>query len=921
MKNKTKVGYGYNVLNTSYIEPAGTEERYPILDLPPNTVKTDSDIRTEILVATGSSLSELSTDFNEVIGVKGKYELFSASVDVNYRKNTQTNKSYAYTKLMGLHRKVKHVLTNGDEYRQYFTPQFKMDLEGNHALGAIEFFKRYGTHLITEISYGGRFEIDFTTEITKEESVENIKMDIKAAYNDLISANSTTEYTEKTKNIIKRSALSFKCIGGDGTVITSLNGLNKKYDTWLKSLNSEENQEICDIPNRRNLENSLIPIWKLCSSTQRANELEKVFQKLYKELNNGGKNMKTHLSKFDYMVDAKGKKINLNNDMVTAVTQYSVNEAMKAYLENTPTEMCAFTLYTTDESDRSVYFQLFHNTDTHTMPAAFPETIRQEKELYTKLTKLGLFDIPVEKDARTVQQKENIKKAYEDYYLVSGYRFVSGVPSSYKEDQKLAFRPLDLNPSSDPTTAGVLYTQSFKDFQIIELNENHRKLTFSKISQANFEEPWIYRYSIKFSLNDVEFTNLPSHVQEQVRNHFHLKDSEIATLFEMAQLKLDLLTLAVSTQPQIEGIKEETQANLKVVLDRYIKQDMADAFIIGHVVTPRDNTKDYFFRPRRYTFSVSDAIEYNGVKDPDLKTLNYVISFEDADPIPQSYNWEWIKPECKLVNAGVMAIKRDQIFNRFNEDFRTSVLRKLRKILTATMEGNHKTIFDLRWVYGIKEDTSQDANRFIFNPARNLYEYVSYNGEGKKVEGIDNYSHAGEISFYIPPMVAGTADFALRYTMKSTAQWSGIIKDGRKYPAIVFTVDVVAWADVVYDSGHSQGTVYDHTIKCSVGLDVDAMGNITLVKTVEDIPHKETMDKNGWAEFASFGGIDEVIDSISGTVKGWVNEAVDNFKDRFQKNFKHNVAWIMPGQKTFSFDDACFSEYGDFCVKVTYQTK
>ena len=370
---------------------------------------------------------------------------------------------------MGLHRKVKHVLTNGDEYQRHFTSQFKQDLEGNNALGAIEFFKRYGTHLITEISYGGRFEIDFTTEMTEKDTVENIKIDIKAAYDNLISANSTTEYTEKTKSIIKRSTLNFKCIGGDGTVITSLDGLNGKYDTWVKSLNNAGNQEICDIPNRKNLGNSLVPVWKLCSSTQRANELEKVFQKLYKERNNGGTDMKTNLAKFDYIIDAKGKKINLNNDMVTAVTQYSVNEAMKAYLDNTPTEMCAFTLYTTDEQDRSVYFQLFRDTDIHTMPSAFPETIRQQKDLYTKLMGLKLFDISADKTARTPQQTDNIKKAYEDYYLISGYRFMSGVPSFYTKDQKLAFRPLDLNPSSDPTTAGVLYTQSFKDFQIIEL--------------------------------------------------------------------------------------------------------------------------------------------------------------------------------------------------------------------------------------------------------------------------------------------------------------------------------------------------------------------------------------------------------------------------------------------------------------------
>ncbi|MCD7927234.1 MAG: hypothetical protein LUI85_22120 [Bacteroides sp.] len=288
--------------------------------------------------------------------------------------------------------------------------------------------------------------------------------------------------------------------------------------------------------------------------------------------------------------------------MVTAVTQYSVNEAMKAYLDNTPTEMCAFTLYTTDEQDRSVYFQLFRDTDIHTMPSAFPETIRQQKDLYTKLMGLKLFDIPADKTARTPQQTDNIKKAYEDYYLISGYRFMSGVPSFYTKDQKLAFRPLDLNPSSDPTTAGVLYTQSFKDFQIIELKERHRNFIFSKLSQSDFQEPWIYRYSVKFSLKDVEFNKLADSVKEQVRNHFHLNDSQVASLFEMAQLKLDLLTLAVSAEPKIEGIEEETQANLKVILDRYIRQDMADAFVIGHIITPKSNTKDYFSVPNAILF-------------------------------------------------------------------------------------------------------------------------------------------------------------------------------------------------------------------------------------------------------------------------------------------------------------------------------
>ncbi len=918
MSNRTKVGYGYNVLNTSYIEPSGIKERYPILDLSAENVETSSAITTEIIIATASSLSELTTDFNQAIGISGTYELFSASVDVDYHKDTKETKSYAYTKLMGLHRRSNHFITNGDKYKNNFTSQFKQDLEGSAAMDPFEFFNCYGTHLVTEISYGGRFEIAFTTEMTENDTVESIKVNVKAAYDNLISAKSKTDYTETTKNIINRSKLNFKCVGGDGVVILSLDGLSTKYETWVKSLNSSDNQEICDVPDRKNIESILVPLWEFCSSTQRANELKAVFLRKQKELNNGGQIMKTNLAKFDYIIDANGKKINLNNHMVTSVSQYSINQAMKEYLNKNVVKLCAFTLCVIDDQNKSVYFQLYPNTDVSTMPTAFPDELRKQKNLYTKLSELNLFDIPAVETDRTPKENGYIEEAYNDYYLCSGYRFQSGLPSSYDEDEKLAFRPLDLNPSNDPTTAGVLYTQSFKDFQIIELKENRRKLIFSKTSQADFKDPWMYQYTIKFSLNDVEFKKLSEEVKQQVRNHFKLEDSQIASLFTMAQLKLDLLTLAVSSVPKIQGIQEETQANLKVILDKYIQQDMADAFAIGHIIVPKESCKDYFFMPKRYTFSVSDAIEYNGKKDEDMKMLNYVISFDDADPIPQLYNWEWINPQYKLVQSGVMAINRDKIFERFNEEFRGGVLGGLRKTVTATMEGNHKGLWDVKWVYKFGSDSSIDTNRFLFDEEKGLYKYVSC-GEGEKTEGTRSYSHAGKISFYIPPTAAGTADFTLEYTMKSTSHWGHVIKDEKTYPAIVFTVDVVAWTDIVYDSGHSKGNVYNHTIKCYVGFDVDGLGNVTLIKVVENIDNGSNIDKSDWAMFASFGGIGDVVDGISGTINGWVNNSVDTFKNKFLCDFKHNAAWIMPGYKTFSFKNESFSENGDFCVEVTYE--
>lgn len=606
--------------------------------------------------------------------------------------------------------------------------------------------------------------------------------------------------------------------------------------------------------------------------------------------------MKSNLSKFEL---SKG------NHLVTALTQEAVNNTMKEHLYMTSDTHNTYMLCAFDDNGKSVYFSVTKHTDMSLLPKEFPDELHRSG-LYSELDKLNLFAIPSDKEKRTPEQKQAIKNAYDNYWLDSAFQFITGLPSIFSPLDIKAFDPLNLIASNDPAGCGAVYTQCFKEVTVVEIKEVRRSLAASIQRQSKAGAPWTIDYKILYSLERTEYNNLPPDVKEELLNHFNtIPESQIGNLFEITQLILDLTTLSRSSAPEIKGISKSTQLNIIAAFEEFIKTNLEEAMVNGYVVAPSEkNTYDYMFKPTKYTFSVTKSP--NG--DARYKTLNYIMSTTADNITPQSYDWEWVNPADPDMKSGVMAINRDIFFNKFNQEFKFSTLRQLRKHFIASMKGDHGVIWDMEYCYEVEDDSSVDNGVFTFSPARNQYEYTNY----------EYHSKSDFISVYVPPVFAATGQLEFNYSFKCSAKWDKLTVNGVSYPALLYSTEITLYTDINYDSGHSTGNIYHHTINCYIGIGVNEYGKVALYKSVSDIDHGSTLDISGWSSFASFGGINIMVKGLTATVNTWISGVVSSFKNTFAQNFLGYANWVMLGNKSFNFSKEEFSDYGDYCTNVEY---
>lgn len=606
--------------------------------------------------------------------------------------------------------------------------------------------------------------------------------------------------------------------------------------------------------------------------------------------------MKSNLSKFNH---------SLGNHLVTALTQESVNNTMKEHLYSKNDEYNTYVLCVLEDSGKSVYFSVTKHTDMSLLPMQFPADLRR-KNLFSELDKLDLFSIPTDKSKQTPAQKKVLETVYIEYCLDCAFQFITGLPSIFTPLDIKHFNPLNLIESTDPTNCGAVYTQCFKEVTVIELKEVRKVLAANIQRQSENGVPWTIDYKILYNFKSSEYDKLPEDVKKELKKHFdNIPEDQIANLFEISQLMLDLTTLSRSSAPEIKGIDKITQLNIIAAFQDFIMENLEAAMVNGYAVAPSGkNTNAYIFKPTKYTFSVTKSP--NG--DMRYKTLNYIMSTTADEITPQNYDWEWVNPNDPDMKSGVMAISRDIFFDKFNKEFKTTMIRQLRKHFIARMEGNHGGIWDLRYCYNMENDDSSDSGVFTFSPAPNQYEYTNYNYRSK----------SEFISVYVPPFFAATAQLEFDYSFKCTAKWDKLTVNEVTYPAILYSTEITLYTDINYDSGHSTGNIYHHTINCHIGIGINEYGKISLLKSISDIDHGKTLDISGWSSFASFGAINSMVNDISSDANGWISNVVSSFKDSFARGFLGYANWVMLGNKSFTFSKEEFSDYGDYCTNVKY---
>lgn len=280
------LGYGYDVTGRF----ANSESsRLQALDIEkfvaedPGSYSPNSHVEEYFDYAIGENASSfsdsLSQKYTATSGLRG---LFHAEVNASFASKNNFSSAYAYARASKIikQRSMKLYSTSANLRDNYLTAKFKSDVA---SLSPAELVYRYGTHILTDITLGAKFDLNYQTQTTSSSRFESAKAGL--ALNGMFKTFGMTadiSYNKNEANSNFNQTLTFNSLGGDGTkgVIGSL-ALDKSTIT----LSIADWQSTC---NARNValvkigKDGLVPLEDLISDPAKSNEV-KAYIKQYLE--------------------------------------------------------------------------------------------------------------------------------------------------------------------------------------------------------------------------------------------------------------------------------------------------------------------------------------------------------------------------------------------------------------------------------------------------------------------------------------------------------------------------------------------------------------------------------------------------------------------------------------------------------------
>lgn len=296
--NTTCIGYGYNALNGDYISEEYVKWSYPILKLEESDIKAMEGFsnHSNISIETESTVRDVMKQTSIKMGGGGRFLLFGGSIKKSFKKEEKTSDEFAYTKVMGVHRKERLSFKYSANYaKEYLDRTFKKDLNGN--MEAKDLFNKYGTHVLLDVYIGGRIDASFSTKRKTTETLSEIKDNIKTSFSAVIFKAESEFSHEESKNVKEaweNSDVFIRTWGGDsyaGISEADFKEYNPKWVDSINNINKRGNWTICDIPSDpmtvRGFNESLVPIWEFAEDSGRKDYLSDEFGRLSKTIENG----------------------------------------------------------------------------------------------------------------------------------------------------------------------------------------------------------------------------------------------------------------------------------------------------------------------------------------------------------------------------------------------------------------------------------------------------------------------------------------------------------------------------------------------------------------------------------------------------------------------------------------------------------
>lgn len=258
------LGYGYDVLHSAFFNHKDIKTSHPVVDMDTIAAKKlvylnqqqsqHVNSRTIIANSTKQYCEEIASKAN----IKADFAFtgsFKASFEKDYKMEVKSNQKLITTQAL-LETQNEYILdVDADLLADYATKKFKDDVAKKTPK---ELFDTYGTHVLANISLGGRFDLNyFYTQTEKSESTD-IEVSADASYRNVSGSASAKDNIDK-KEIEENSRFYGKTYGGTVTVnTTSIEEAKKAYAGWSKSV---EDGQVTFVN-----ASEVVPLWEIVAA-------------------------------------------------------------------------------------------------------------------------------------------------------------------------------------------------------------------------------------------------------------------------------------------------------------------------------------------------------------------------------------------------------------------------------------------------------------------------------------------------------------------------------------------------------------------------------------------------------------------------------------------------------------------------------
>lgn len=279
------LGYGYDIINDEYIKKDYINLSAPIIDLKKLDnikLKLIKENNAETMEVEADTMEEFSENYSTSLKIYGKMgNVFSGGISMDFKGSTNT-KTYThyYKKILEVKTFNLYMTNSLQEIKDLLSDEFKNDLLSLHPEAL---FEKYGTHMLKEVSMGGRIEVTSQYSSVKSGASAEVKSAVNSHISQLKFGNIDSKLLIEAEQKLQNENIDYyynvKQVGGSLTNINSISSLNEKCDDWLKSF--DENLDYSALSGIVG-ENSLIALWDLLPDDEitRREQLYNAFKNL-----------------------------------------------------------------------------------------------------------------------------------------------------------------------------------------------------------------------------------------------------------------------------------------------------------------------------------------------------------------------------------------------------------------------------------------------------------------------------------------------------------------------------------------------------------------------------------------------------------------------------------------------------------------